>query len=86
MAWREEVTPKFHEWYLEMNRFIPTNINRLSLKDLEKAGVSRVLESRLTSKICLWLFKMKPEMIRKLDIADFRGKYSYQSQRLDIIE
>ena len=86
LLWRQEVIPKFEEWYSEMNQYIPSAINKMSVQDLVRAGFSKVLATRLLTKRCLWFIKMAPDIIRKIHYADFRDKYSYQSQNLDIVE
>jgi hypothetical protein len=86
IAWRQEVLVRFREWQEEMKRFIPSSANRASLDQLVDMGLSRALATRMTTKKCLWLIKMDPEAIKKIHIADLRGKFSYQSQNLDIVE
>jgi len=65
---------------------IPSNVNKCSVDQLVEQGLSKSLAARLSSKKCLWLIKMDSEMIKKIHIADLRGKFSYQSQNLDIVE
>ncbi len=58
----------------------------MSVEEVVGAGFSKALATRLLTKRCLWFIKMSPEKIRKIHYADFRDKYSYQSQNLDIVE
>ena len=70
-----------------MKKIVPASANKSSyIKISVRLGLPIGLATRITTKKCLWLIKMDPETIKKIHIADLRGKYSYQSQNLDIVE
>jgi hypothetical protein len=85
-AWKAEVGRVLTGWYNEIVKFIPPNVNRMSVADLVEIGYTRALAKRLVQKKCLWLIRLNKASIAKIHVADLRCKYSYESQGLDIKE
>jgi hypothetical protein len=66
--------------------FVPVNIASMTLRDLEGAGLSKVLAKRIMTKRCLWLIRMSQSDIAKMHVADLTSKYNPEAQNLDAIE
>lgn len=67
-----------------MRKLIPPNITKTTLTAMIKQSVPEVLANRFWNTKALWLICMHKDDIRKVHIADLRGKYNYHG--LDIIE
>lgn len=84
--WRHEVAALAQECLLLMRGFIPAHIFSCSRAQLVADGVSEAVAKRLFAKKCLWLLRMPSADISRLHEADLMGKYSVESQGLDLVE
>ena len=56
LAWKQEVMVKVTEWHSEMNRYIHSSVNRLTVTQLlDDLGSPKALAVRMTTKRCMWL-------------------------------
>jgi len=76
--------PKYLKCYETMRGVIPTNIFETTLKTLKSDGVDPDVAGRIWHKRILWLACMHADDIKRIHIADLRGKYSFHG--LDIFE
>jgi hypothetical protein len=85
-TWKAKTAPQFKQWYDQMRTFIPSNINKKTLFDLQQS-LSPDLAKRVLSTKILWLIRTDPITISRISPVDLTSKYRYDnSQKLDIVE
>ncbi len=72
----EGVDPKYLESYRRMRSLIPLNIAKMTIVGLVDAQLPLHVAERILANKGLWLIVMHPDDIRKVHIADLRGKYA----------
>ena len=78
------IDPKYREAYLRMRSIIPINVGKMNVVGLVDNNVPLHLAERILANKGLWLIVMHPDDIKKVHIADLRGKYAPVG--LDIVE
>jgi hypothetical protein len=85
--WREKISSYAQECLIQQRRFIPPDIFVSTQTQLvQEKGIPAALAKRLMQKKCLWLIRLSEENISKLHFAELQGKYSVESNNLDIVE
>lgn len=84
--WKAKTAPQFKQWYDQMRTFIPSNINKKTLVDLQQS-LSPDLAKRVLSTKILWLIRTDPITISRISPVVLTNTYRYDnSQKLDIVE
>lgn len=83
-ALEQQAQPKYLEAYTSMREIIPLDIYKSNVTKLQAEGLPEITAQRIWSTKILWLIVMHKDDIRKIHLADFRGKYFYDM--LDIVE
>jgi len=84
--WKQSIAEYCQNCLWTMRSFIPPDISKVKLEDLETLGVPTEVARRVLKKQCLWLTRMSHEEISKLHEVDLNTRFSISGQLLDVVE